>query len=91
MITKQEWIANGAAHIASLVEEDLLQPGFDAHDGAHWYLELGVSAIEEQYVSAWTYGLCGRDYPLHPEWVAMGREDRSLLPLSLVNWLVQSL
>lgn len=93
MITIQEWISNGQEYISALVPEEGLAQGesFLAHDGIHWYLEIGVSSVEEEYITAWTYGLCGVDYPMHPEWVAMGREDCSLLPLELVNWLVGTL
>jgi hypothetical protein len=87
----QEWINGGQEYLAALVPNEELQEGFFAHDGAHWYLELGVSSLEEEYITAWTYGLCGGEYPMHPEWVAMGKEDRSLLPLDLVNWLVENL
>ena len=89
MITIEEWISNGAEWIDALIPADKqVGDSYDAHDGVHWWLELGISTQDEECVTAWTYGLCGIAYPLHPEWVAMGRADREVLPLELVNWLI---
>jgi hypothetical protein len=86
-MTINEWIQGGVEYVGALIPLEEQLKDFDAHDGVHWYLELGVSPLEEEYVNAWIYGLCGASYPMHPEWIAMGREDRSLLPIDLVNWL----
>lgn len=89
-MTVQEWISSGQQYISALVPvEDILTDAFtSAHDGVHWYLELGVDRTSEERVTAWSYGLRGIPYPLHSDYHSMGMEDRSLLPLDLVNWLV---
>jgi hypothetical protein len=92
-MTIQEWVTCGKEYVSALIPLGEAQEGesYSAHDGIHWYLELGVSSLEEECITAWTYGLCGVEYPLHTEYHQMGVEDRSLLPIELVNWLVGTL